>query len=143
MEVIPATLLDLDNLAKAYAHYFCDKGECWPKAIAYKRLHQIFTMEDSLFLKAVDNGINLGILMGFYDWYNDGPMLYIVEVLVFKGLQGKGIGTALMEKAEECAKAFGANSIALHTLKDAQHEGFYGKLNYTTRDNIAFKIKKI
>jgi GNAT superfamily N-acetyltransferase len=55
----------------------------------------------------------------------------INALIVAHNAQGKGIGTALMQKAEELAREEHAHKIWLDTGKGWQAEPFYLKLGYT------------
>jgi ribosomal protein S18 acetylase RimI-like enzyme len=54
----------------------------------------------------------------------------------------KGIGTALMKKAEEIAKEYGLEELALDS--QFQAEGFYKKLHFkeVSRNNLGVRMKK-
>lgn len=134
---------DIQNFAALYRDYFNADGDAWSFERAYKRLHQMWSIEDSIGLKAMLEDRICGILLGYLDWFDDGPCFHILEVLVLKEFQSRGIGSALVKEAERIAKFRGAAASTLETLNDEAHERFYGRLGYTTRENLACKVRKL
>ncbi len=59
-----------------------------------------------------------------------------------EGQKQKGVGRALMNKAEEIAKEYGLDELALDSQFKA--EGFYKKLNFkeVSRNNLGVRMKK-
>lgn len=66
--------------------------------------------------------------------YNESERLYeIVGVVVKNTVQGKGIGTQLIDRIREHIKSLGANKVFLHTLEHPANEmtmRFYQKLGF-------------
>jgi len=60
------------------------------------------------------------------------------QMAVRSGLQGKGIGRALMQFAENVAYDYGYRKITMHARKTAV--GFYEKLGYTTTGNEFLEV---
>jgi ribosomal protein S18 acetylase RimI-like enzyme len=60
-----------------------------------------------------------------------------------EGRKQKGVGSALMKKAEEIAKEYGLSELALDS--QFQAEGFYKKLNFkeVSRNNLGVRMKKV
>ncbi|WP_167954867.1 GNAT family N-acetyltransferase [Anaerosporobacter faecicola] len=134
---------DLQDIAVAYMEYFNDEGDSWSQEGAYKRLHQMWSIDDSICLKAMKENELMGIGMGYLEWFDDGPYFHIFEILILKKYQNFGIGTLLLKEAERIAKEKGAKVATLEALNDEQHEHFYGKLGYSTNQNLVFKMKKL
>lgn len=134
---------DLQSFAVSYMKYFNDEGDNWTQEIAYKRLHQMWSIDDSICLKAEKNDEICGILMGYLMHFDDGPYFHIFEILVLKEYQDSGIGTALIKEAESIAKERGAKVSTLEALNDEQHERFYGRMGYKTKENFVYKVKKL
>lgn len=134
---------ELHDIAKAYMGYFNEEGDSWSFDHAYKRLHQMWSIDDSLCLKAMEGNEVTGILMGYFEWFDDGPYFHVFEILILRQYQKMGIGTALLNEAEQIAKEKGATIATLEALNDEQHEHFYGKLGYITKPNLAYKMKKL
>lgn len=134
---------DLQNFATEYRDYFNNEGDNWSYEVAYKRLHQMWSIDDSICLKVIIEDQICGMLMGYLEWFDDGPYFHIFEILILERYQNQGIGSELLKKAELVAKSKGAKVAILEALADEQHEHFYGKLGYSTKTNLATKIKKL
>lgn len=134
---------DLDRLGTFYIDYFNAEGDNWTREIAYKRLHQMWNIDDHINLIAEQNDIICGFLMGYLEWFDDGPYFHIIEILVNRNYQNKKVGRTLMLDAEKIAKDAGARVATLETLSDGLHEHFYGELGYSSKDNFVFKMKRL
>lgn len=133
----------LGELAAGYTEYYDRReGGCWTYEKAYKRIRQIFTMEDSLLLGVRDeSGKTAGFLMGWYREYDDLTGFVLDEIVVFDGCQNKGLGTALMRALEEEVRAAGAKHISLAGVNDEHHKHFYGKLGYYISSDFLYFAK--
>lgn len=67
MNYTPITEENIEKVAMLYMnHYNQHSGGCWTYEKAYKRIHQMVTMEDSLCLmQEDDNDIPTGLVIGF------------------------------------------------------------------------------
>ena len=67
------TKADLQFVVEKYIEYYNHDQECsWPYEKAYKRIHQVLTMEDSMCMVQSDDDDNItGYLMGYYKEYDD------------------------------------------------------------------------
>ncbi len=143
MQINRLTLEDIHKFAPFYQAYFNAEGDRWTENLAYKRLHQMWSIDDSLCFKAEEQGFIYGILMGFLECFDDGPCFHIFEILVLREHQNAGIGTALIQTAEAEAKRLGAVVSTLEALTDLKHEIFYGRMGYQTKPDFAFKVKRL
>lgn len=134
---------DLEIFAVSYAEYFNAEGDNWTYERAYRRLHQMWNIEDGIGLKAVCGDKICGILLGHLNWFDDATDLYIQEVLVLREYQSCGIGSRLIKEAEQWGKIRGAMCAFLETISDSRHEKFYGQLGYHTKTDLVYKKKKI
>lgn len=122
----------LGGLAEGYMNYYnrCEDG-CWTYEKAYKRIHQIFTMEDSLLLAVSDeSGETSGFLMGYYREYDDLTGFVLDEIVVFEGKHNRGLGSELIRELERRVLAAGGKHISLDGVNDEHHKHFYGKLGF-------------
>ena len=142
INIIKASEKDLEEFITLYAKYFNDENDDFPLENVRKRLNQIYTMNDSIFLLAKHNDNILGGITGYLDWF-ETPVLHIVEILVLKEYQNNNIGTLLIQEIEKRAKTLGATSIYLETLNDEKHENFYIRNGFITNTNLIYKYKKI
>lgn len=63
---------DIEKLLPSYIDYYNTYDGCqWIKEKAYKRIHQIWSREDSYCLMAKDNEEILGIILGYFQQYHD------------------------------------------------------------------------
>lgn len=76
--------------------------------------------------KAIENGKLLGTISGKYE----SGVLYIGAVITTEGSRGKGIGTMLVNRAEEFGKKLKAHKVWLITGKDWSENEFYKKLGF-------------
>lgn len=133
---------DISRIVPLYMDYYnTHDGDCWTFDTTYKRIHQVWSREDSLCLILEENDTILGFCMGYLSAYFDLTAYDLVEILIFGQHQSQGIGTAFMEELERRAKAAGASMIQLQSLNDAMHSHFYGKLGYQDCTNLVLKSK--
>lgn len=76
--------------------------------------------------KALENGKLVGTIDGKYE----SGVLYIGALITAEKNRGKGIGSALLKKAEEFGKKYGAHRTWLLTGKDWTSNNFYQKLGF-------------
>lgn len=117
---------NIDILVKNYIDYYnqCD-NDTWSYDKAYKRIHQIMTIEDSDCLIQYDNGEMIGFAMGYYRQFDRVKSYYLEGILIFYKYQNKGYGTKLMEFLENKVRENGAEFLDIITVLDEQHEHFY------------------
>jgi GNAT superfamily N-acetyltransferase len=123
MEIIETNPLDNPELElfKSQVWPFADKehyGENQPKFYRNK-----FTL-----IAKEDDGI-----VGYISVIIDTGVAQIEPLMVKTELQGKGIGTKLLQSAEQKAKEIGVHKIWLETGFDWLAKGFYEKHGYTIR----------
>src|SRR4030065_86225 len=71
--------------------------------------------------KATEDGKLVGVISGKYE----AGVIYIGSVITAEKARGKGIGTMLIQKAEEFGKKYGAHHIWLITGKEWSERKFY------------------
>ena len=79
MNYTPITEENVEKAATLYMnHYNQHSGGCWTYEKAYKRIHQMVTMEDSLCLmQEDDNDIPTGLVIGFLESYDEFTFYYL------------------------------------------------------------------
>ena len=132
----------VDAVVKLYIDYYNTyEGGCWTYDKAYKRLHQLMTIEDALcFIQIVDHVIS-GFVMGYFKEFDDLTGYYLEEIVVAKQFQGAHLGTHFLNKLEKTVKANGASFIELLSVNDEMHAHFYTKSGYKNAENMIFKCK--
>lgn len=119
-----------------------DNG-CWTEETAYRRIHQIWAVEDSYCLLAEEDNVLLGFLMGYFKQFDDLKLYHLEEIVIAHSRQGKGLGTEIMRELEYRVKELGGAMITLDAVKDEMHEHFYSKLGYDNVKNFVPKTKML
>jgi len=142
MEYIKLTDENLDKVIENYIDYYnnCENG-CWTYEKAYKRIHQVMTMEGAECMVQYDNNEMVGFLMGYYKEFDDLKAYFLEEIVVFSNQQNKGYGTALLTELEERVKENGTEHIELISVNDEKHSHFYGKLGFYAANNLVMMGK--
>lgn len=69
--------------------------------------------------------------VGFLAGYLHGRSFHIAQLSVAYGMQGKGLGTSLMTRAQDMALSLGAVEITLTTFRDLPfNEKFYASIGF-------------
>ncbi len=132
---------DIRRVIPLYIHHYNAGGDEWTEDTVYKRIHQVWSREDSLCLIAEKDGIIAGFAMGSFEAFYDLSAYNLVEIVIDHDLQNQGLGTRFMLELEKQVKALGGAMIMLDAVNDELHEHFYGKLNYKTCTNLVIKSK--
>ncbi len=132
---------DIRRVIPLYIDHYNAGGDAWTEETVYKRIHQVWSREDSLCLIAEEDGIIAGFAMGSFEEFYDLSAYNLVEIVIDHDLQNQGLGTQFMLELERRVKALGGAMIMLDAVNDALHEHFYGKLNYKTCTNLVIKSK--
>lgn len=122
-------------------HYNGYEDGAWTEQTTYKRIHQVWSHEDSLCLLLEDAGTVIGFAMGYFEQYDDLKAYDLVEIVIAHAYQNQGIGTRFMLELERRVKALGGAMIQLQAVNDEMHTNFYGKLNYQNCSNLVLKSK--
>ena len=137
MEYTIMTGQDVPVIAKAYMEYYNrHENGCWQYEKAYKRIHQIVTLEDSLCLIQSEQGQITGFEIGFFKEYDDLTAFYLEEIVILADYQNKGFGMALLQEVEMRAKERGAEHIELVSVNDAHHMRFYSSFGMYAAANL-------
>lgn len=125
-----------------YMNYYnsYEEGQ-WTEETTYKRIHQVFTREDSYCLVLENGGTMIGFAMGYMEQYDDLVAYDLVEIVMEKRYQNRGIGTKFLLELERRVKAQGASMVQLQSVRDEMHSHFYHKLGYQDARNLVLKSK--
>ena len=142
MEYVKLTETNLNDVINSYIDYYnnCEDG-CWTYEKAYKRIHQVMTIEGAECMVQCDKGEIVGFLMGYYKEFDDLRAYFLEEIVVFVSQQNKGYGTALMTELEKKVRANGIEHIELISVNDEKHSHFYGKLGFYAANNLVMMGK--
>ena len=132
----------VDEIAKLYMDYYNNHTDgCWTYEKAYRRIHQMMTIENSLCLvQKDDKGHPTGIAIGFIVEFDDRSFYELEEILVFAEYQNKGYGRQLLAEVENRVQECGASLIELICPDDEHHRRFYGGFGMEESTNL--KIMK-
>ncbi|MBQ3086910.1 MAG: GNAT family N-acetyltransferase [Clostridia bacterium] len=133
---------DIQKVVPLYIDYYNNNedGE-WTTETTYRRIHQVWSRENSYCLILEDRETVLGFAMGYFEQYDDCFAYDLVEIVVSTKLQNQGIGTKFMNELEKRVKGKGAMLIQLQAVNDEHHNHFYGKLGYRDATNLTLKTK--
>jgi len=135
---------NINLVAKNYMDYYNKNEEgCWKLDKAYKRIHQMMTMENSLSYLQYDDDKFTGFLLGYYKEYDDLTSFYIEEIVIMKDFQDKEYGTSLIKKVIKEATENGAKHIELISVNDSHHLHFYEKQGFFKATNLILMGKNI
>ena len=142
MEYIKLTENNLDKVVRNYVEYYntCEDG-CWTYEKAYKRIHQVMTIEGAECMVQYDGENMTGFVMGYYKEFDDLKAYFLEEIVIFAGFQNKGYGSAFLEEVERVIKEKGAEHVELISVNDEHHMHFYKKLGYYAASNLAMMGK--
>ena len=133
---------DIDLVIPMYnAHYNGYENGEWTHETTYKRIHQVWSREDSLCMILGLGSEVIGFVMGYFEQYDDIQAYDLVEIVIAHEHQGKGIGTQFMGLIEDKVRELGGAMIQLQAVNDDMHNSFYGKLNYQNCNNLVLKSK--
>ena len=98
----------------------------WGDAITKHYGSQVSWIKKDFIFNATENQEIIGIVEGKFE----AGVLYINDLAVSEDYRGKGIGKALLKKAEDFGKKMGAHKAHLITGKGWDTEEFYKKFGY-------------
>ena len=133
---------DIEKVVPLYIEYYNNKEDAeWTTETTYKRIHQVWSREDSYCLILENSETVLGFAIGYFEQYDDCFAYDLVEIVVSTKLQNQGVGTKFMNELEKRIKEKGAMLIQLQAVNDDLHNHFYGKLGYRDATNLTLKTK--
>lgn len=133
---------DISKVVPLYMNYYnTQENGQWTEQTTFKRIHQVFSREDSYCLVLEENGEIIAFAMGYFEQFDDCVTYDLVEIVVASHRQHQGIGTKFMAELEQRVKEKGALLIQLLAVNDEFHQHFYGKLGYHDAGNLSLKGK--
>lgn len=134
---------DLEYVTGRNVEYYNNvEGRCWTFEKSYKRIHQVFAMEDSMcMVQTDDDGTITGYLMGYFKEFDDIRGYYLEEIVIFTGHQGKGYGTDFLKALQNVVRENNASIIELNSVNDDKHKSFYSKLGFYEAKNFVMMAK--
>lgn len=133
---------DIGKVVPLYIEYYNNNEDAeWTTETTYKRIHQVWSREDSYCLVWENKNDIVAFVIGYFEQYDDCFSYDLVEIVVATHLQNKGYGSRFMKELESCVKNEGAMLIQLQAVNDDLHNHFYGKLGYKDASNLVLKTK--
>lgn len=142
MKYIKLTEENIDLVVHKYVDYYnSNEDGCWTYEKAYKRIHQVMTIEDSECFVQYDNDNLTGFVMGYYKEFDDLKAYFLEEIVIFADYQNNGYGTAFMAELERVVRENGVEHIELISVNDEHHMHFYKKMGFYAASNLAMMGK--
>lgn len=143
MSVREMSVDDINKVIDLYIKYYNEIGKsCWTEKTAFKRIHQVLTMEDSYSLILEDNENKaIGFVMGYFKQYDDIVGYTLEEIIIEYDEQNKGYGSKLLKEIEELAVKKGAACIELQAVNDRMHSHSYDKAGYLNSESFVNRVK--
>ena len=108
---------DINNVVPLYIEYYNNNEDAeWTTETTFKRIHQVWSREDSYCLIWENKNGIVAFAIGYFEQYDDCFAYDLVEIVVTTQLQNKGYGTVSMKQLEDCIKKEGAMLIQLLLL---------------------------
>lgn len=136
---------ELPIIVEKFMDYYNNHEDgCWRLDKAYKRIHQIVTIKDSMCLIQYDNNDEItGFVMGYYKEYDDLKAYYLEEIVIFSEYQDKGYGTLFLAEVERIIRENNAEHIELASVNDEHHLHFYQKSGFYSAANLTIMGKHL
>ena len=138
MDCGPIQRDDLAACAEAFVEVFSGPpwGEAWTVSAATSRLTEITGTPGFVGLKATSEGRLVGFAMGYTESLADRTDYYLKEMCVVPAMQGRGVGTAILEGLKARLVAMGVRKIYLLTRRDGPAAEFYKKSGFSVSDRM-------
>lgn len=138
------TIKDLNMVASFYISYYNEnEGGSWTYEKVYKRIRQVFLIDDSYCLLQYDNKDLVGFLIGYIKEYDDLRSYFLEEIVISKNYQGKGYGSSLIKELEDRLVDKDVSLIELISVNDDKHHKFYRNLSFGQSTNLIMMSKFI
>ena len=142
MEYVRLTEENISEVVANYVAYYnnCEDG-CWTYNKAYKRIHQVMTIEDAECMVQYVDGKMTGFVMGYYKEFDDLKAYFLEEIVIFAEYQNNGYGAAFMMELESIVRANGVEHIELISVNDEHHMYFYKKMGFYVANTLVMMGK--
>jgi aminoglycoside 6'-N-acetyltransferase I len=115
----------------------------WTLGTAHKRLNDIYASPNFEGFLCMECGQVKGAIFGNYEQFYDGVHYNLREMFISNELQGKGIGSKLLNELENRLRDLGVTTIILFTSKGNKTSEFYLKNDFLEWDDMAMMGKDI
>lgn len=134
---------DLRGLAVLFTEAFNAEpwNDKWSEELAYQRLRDVFLTPGFVGVVAIEDNQITGGILGHLEWWYEGRHFNLKEFFVDRKIQGKGIGSYLLEELSKRLEKEKVGSINLLTLNSAETIGFYEKNQYRLVEEMVIMKK--
>jgi len=115
----------------------------WTLETAFKRLNDIYVSPDFEGVLYVEDGQVKGAILGNREQFYDGIHYNLKEMFISNELQGKGIGSKMINQLEEGLREMSVSTIILFTSKGNKTSKFYLKNGFCEFSSMAMMGKDI
>lgn len=116
-------------------------NENWIIDTSYERLSDIMNTPKSFGLaNYIDNKL-VGFIIGHSMQYYDGVHFEISEFCVDNSIQGKGIGSNLINEFLKALESKNILKVYLLTIRGEKTEGFYNKRGFSIPNDVIYMCK--
>lgn len=142
--ILPITLNNIDENIQLYVSVFNEPPweDNWTFERAKKRFIDFLHTPRFIGFSYYHNGEAVALVAGHCEEWSNGELFYLKEMCVHYDMQGKGIGTKLLNHLRDYLEERGVTYSYLLTLKDGQAQSFYGKIGYEKDANTIFMLRQ-
>ncbi|MBS4538390.1 GNAT family N-acetyltransferase [Clostridium sp. D2Q-11] len=136
---------DIKECAELYVDVFNKEpwNDKWTTKTAYNRLRDTYISPGFVGIKYVEEDIIKAALFGNCEQWYEGMHFNLREMYVTNELQGKKIGSKMLQELEVRAKDLGVHTIILFTEKDNCTDKFYRRNGFSGLDFMSMMGKEI
>ncbi len=146
MTYTKVTQENFKKMTKAYMEVFNKEPNCdeWTEESATKKWMQVTVNPNFEGYMAFDDSQRLvGYIGGVHEVYFIGDTFVIEDFFVINEMQGKGVGTEILNWFEHHLKEKGIVMVRFFTAKIPQQQGYYEKREYQTFEEIVMMGKQL
>jgi GNAT superfamily N-acetyltransferase len=143
--ILSMTSEDIVKCTELYIKVFNAKpwDDHWTLESAYKRLNDFYNTPNFEGVLYTEAGQVKGAIFGNLEQFYDGIHYNLREMFIDNDLQGKGIGSILLNELEKRLEKSGVTTIMLFTSKGNKTSKFYLKNNFSEWESMALMSKDI
>ena len=139
------SLLDVNELSSMYVETFNSPpwNDEWSRETASIRLRQMINCEGFFGIKAYQDDVLCGMILGNQEQFYNGIMFNIKEFCVKNKMRNNGIGTKILAEFEKELRNKGITEIVLFTSRNDGTEGFYHKRGLKSYNSMVMMGKDL
>jgi len=138
-------LENLDRYGEIYARAFSGEPwyDAWKVEDATVHVRELLENKQSFGLEYVADGQVAGFILGTSMLFHYGRTFEINDLAVDPAFQGRGIGTALLERCLEAVRDMGMVAVHLITENEGSLPLFYGKHGFKKEEIVTLMGKDL